>query len=101
MTINESLKRFREEFKLTQAQVAEAIGSMQQVYYKYEAGRSIPSAEVIVKIASAFDVSTDYLLGMSDTPRNPKINSADKELVETVIACNKALQKVLDKRGVH
>ena len=100
MTIGESLKRFRRDFSLKQGEVAEKIGMLQQGYYKYESDRVTVPAEIILKIADAYDVSTDYLLGRSDTPKNPKVDIADNELVETVIACNKALQKVLEKRGV-
>lgn len=99
MTIGESLKRFRHDFNLKQGEVAEKIGMLQQGYYKYESDRVTIPAEVIIKIANAYDVSTDYLLGRSDIPKNPKISDADKELVESVITCKNALQKVLDSRG--
>ena len=100
MTIGESLKRFRSDFNLSQTQVSNSVGIMQQAYGRYELDKNIPSAEVIIRIANAFDVSTDYLLGRSDIPKLPKISDADNELVESVIACKKALQKVLDNRGI-
>ena len=100
MTTGESLKRFRRDFDLKQGEVAEKIGMLQQGYYKYESDSVKMPVDILVKIADAYGVSTDYLLGRSDTPKNPKISDADNELVETVIACNKALQKVLDKRGI-
>jgi len=43
---------------------------------KYERGDNLPSIEVIVKLAKAFDVSVDYLLGEG-------LNAAyDKEMVK-------------------
>ena len=69
MTISESLKRFRNDFRLTQKDVASKIGIAQQAYYRYEADKNIPSAEIIISIANAYDVSTDYLLGRCDDPR--------------------------------
>ena len=72
---------------------------MQQAYGRYELDKNVPSAEVIIKIADAFGVSTDYLLGRSDTPKNPKVNDADKKLVNAVIACEIALKNALKGHG--
>lgn len=86
MTIAESLKRFRKEFNLNQKQVAATLGIKQQSYQVYES-KTIPSATVVLKLADAYDVSTDYLLGRSDEPRPPKFD------VETL-----SLLRLMDKR---
>ena len=65
-----ALKRFRTERKLSQMDVAGAIGIMPQAYARYEHGRTTPSVDIIMKMADAYGVSTDYLLGRSDIP-NP------------------------------
>ena len=67
MTVAESFKRFRKSRGLTQQQIADALKIHKQVYQRYEYGRS-PSADVIIRIADAFDVSADYLLGRTDDP---------------------------------
>ena len=67
MTVADSFKRFRQENGLTQQQVADAISVHKQAYQRYEYGR-LPSADVIIRIADAFNVSTDYLLGRTDVP---------------------------------
>lgn len=92
MTIAESLKRFRTDFKLTQLQVAEKLGILQQTYYKYESGKVTPSAEFVLGLANAYDVTTDYLLGRSNTPRPVP---ADKTLAMEINNCRDALQKIL------
>ena len=94
MKIAESLKRFRLHFGYNQAEIAEKIGTFQQTYYKYETGKNIPSAEVIKKIAVAFNVSTDYLLGLSDTPSY----DADKAILDAAIEFNQAVNRVLNRR---
>lgn len=86
MKIGEALKRFRKDFKLTQAQVAEKLGMLQQSYYKYEAGTNKPSAEFVIKLADAYDVSADYLLGRSDEPHPPKLDEKTLNLVRAVQA---------------
>lgn len=67
MTIGESLRRFRQEFHLTRKAVADTLGIKPQSYI-YEKAGVIPSSQVIVKLAKAYGVSADYLLGLSDIP---------------------------------
>lgn len=92
MKIGGSLKRFRKEFNLTQDEVAEAIGIFRPLYTKYEGDKNMPSVDTVMKIAVAFNVSMDYLVGLSDTPRPVP---ADKVLVEAIINCRDSIQKVL------
>lgn len=92
--ISEALKRFREEQQLTQRQLAEKIGIPYQSYQANEYGSSSPSAKVIVKLATAFNVSADYLLGLSDEPRPKKY---DDEEVQDAFALRDSLKKVLSK----
>ncbi len=66
MTIGENLKRFRVAKKLTQREVWEAAGVSKSSYTAYEAGRSEPTAETIVKLARVLGVSTDELLLRDD-----------------------------------
>ena len=68
MTIGDALKQFRKEYGLTQQQVADAINIHKQAWQRYESGRVMPSAEVIIKIADSYNVSLDYLVGRTDDP---------------------------------
>lgn len=69
MTVAESLKRFRSEYGLSQKEVANTVGMVPTSYYRYESGRYLPQADIIITLAKAYNVSADYLLGLSDTPR--------------------------------
>ena len=85
MTIAESLRRFRKTFNLKQKDVADTLGVKQPTYQVYEA-KSIPSAAVIIKLADAYDVSADYLLGRSDEPRPPKFDEKTLNLIRAMQA---------------
>lgn len=61
-------KKVRTERNLTQKQTAEGIGVTEQAYQRYEYGKVIPSATVLIALADYFDVSLDYLCGRSDNP---------------------------------
>lgn len=97
MTIAESLKRFRRELNLTQRDVAETLGVMTQVYSRYETGKYVPRADDVTKIAEAYDVTTDYLLGLSDEPRPKPPEVRDKEFFNRVEVGTKILQEALQK----
>ena len=67
MTYSEGLKRFRKNFKVTQKQAAKSAGILEQAYQVYEYGRD-PAISVLCKLADAYNVSLDYLVGRSDNP---------------------------------
>lgn len=76
MTIRESLKRFRKEFNLTRNEVAEVLGIKPQSYI-YEVKDVTPSAQVILELADHYNISADYLLGLTDEPRPLKVEVQD------------------------
>ncbi|MBQ3433750.1 MAG: helix-turn-helix transcriptional regulator [Selenomonadaceae bacterium] len=72
MTVANALKRFRAQFGLSQKEVAEKVGMGATSYYRYETGKFSPQADVLIKLADAYNVSVDYLLGRTDEPRPVK-----------------------------
>ena len=63
------IRDLREDNDLTQKQVAQSLNCSQQVYSNYELGqRDIPT-DILVKLSKFYDVSTDYILGLSDDPK--------------------------------
>ena len=86
MTVGEALKRFRERFKLTQKDIAITLNLFPQAYYRYESGRSTPQVDMIITLAKTYDVTTDYLLGLSNEPRPPKLDEKTLNLVRAMQA---------------
>lgn len=69
------LKELRKSKKLSQTDVANAIGCSQTAVYHYEAGdRQIP-VESIPQLCKLFACSSDYLLGLSD--KNSRLPDAE------------------------
>ena len=58
------LKELRKINALTQSQLAESLGVTKATVSYYEKEERTPSPEMLVRIASVFHVSTDYLLGL-------------------------------------
>ncbi len=57
------IKELREEMHYTQKEVAEKIGSTQRNVSNWENGFTQPDCETLIKLADAFFVSVDELLG--------------------------------------
>lgn len=62
----ERLRELRRRDSVTQKQTAEAIGTIEQNYQRYERGAQQPTMPVLIALADYFDVSLDYLVGRSD-----------------------------------
>ena len=56
------IKRLRKENKLTQAELAEAIGVSRSSIEKYETGRAKPSVDVQGKLAKLFNIDEDFII---------------------------------------
>lgn len=60
------IEELRKERGLTQQQVAEAVGKSREVYRRYECGARALRTDVLIALAEFYDVSTDYILGITD-----------------------------------
>ena len=65
----ERLRELRSGIKMTQVQIATALGESVMNYNKWENGTE-PALSTIIKIAKFHGVTTDYLLGVSDDKSN-------------------------------
>lgn len=64
----ERIKDLRREYGFTQKDVAVKLSMSQTGYSKYETGENdIPTA-VLIKLSNLYDVSVDYILGISNDP---------------------------------
>lgn len=65
----ERIKELRLTQAISQTALANHIGLTQRAIGFYETADKKPDYENLVKIADFFDVSTDYLTGRSDNPK--------------------------------
>lgn len=61
------IKDLREMNNLTQKKVAEYLNVTQATYARYETGEIKIDVDSIIKLAKLYKVSTDYILGLSNT----------------------------------
>jgi len=62
------LKSLRIQRNKTQQEIADVLGISRQGYAKYENNLGEPDNSTLSKLADYFEVSTDYLLGRTNTP---------------------------------
>lgn len=66
-TIKNKIRDLREDMDLRQIDVANATGIDQKTLSNYETGKTNPDSYAIIKLADFFEVSADYLLGISSS----------------------------------
>lgn len=64
------IKQLREKRGLIQEILAVELGITQQMLSKYERDVTLIKVDILKKIAAYFNVTTDYLLGVSDVKRD-------------------------------
>lgn len=69
-TIGDRIKQLRLENNLTQEEFGKIFGIVKSTVSMYESNKSTPDDELKKKIAEYFNVSLDWLMGVSDI-RNP------------------------------
>lgn len=81
------LRELRKQKNLTQKQLAALIGVKNSIISFYEVGDRIPSPEIIIKLAAALNVTSDYLLGIqkNETIDVSGLDENDIKLVRSLV----------------
>ena len=92
LALAENIRAFRKEKRLTQEQLAEALGVTVGSVYKWEAGQMTPELDTLVHLADFFDTSMDALLGY-----RIRDNRADALLKRLADGCRVRNREALDE----
>ncbi len=68
MKFNEIIKALREDADLTQSELAKEFNVNQITISQYERGTRQISLDMLINYAKKFNVSTDYILGLTKNP---------------------------------
>jgi transcriptional regulator with XRE-family HTH domain len=101
MPIGDRIKELRTKLKMTQTDLAIRVGLSYIQVGRYETQKSKPSSEILQKLATALETSTDYLISgssyetvsaqltdkelLSQFKEVEKLNKEDKYLIKTFI----------------
>lgn len=64
--IGQRIKELRNELDITQNKLADVLGVTQDSISLWENGKRVPDTQYIIVLAKFFDVTSDYILGLSD-----------------------------------
>lgn len=78
-TLGERIKSLRQESGLTQEEFGKKFGVAKSTVSLYESGRSTPDDTMKLKIADHYDVSVDYLLGLTNDRKRYYYQLTDKD----------------------
>ncbi len=87
------LKALREGIGISQAKLAEALGSTQSSINRYENGQATPPVALFRRYADFFDVSLDYIFARTDKPQGatykfqPKATPEREEMRRFIEMC--------------
>lgn len=62
------LRDLREDSDLTQDELVKILNMHKTTYTNYEQGKREPPFELIIRLAELYNVSIDYIAGLTDTP---------------------------------
>lgn len=95
---NQRLRQLVAASNESQKEIAEKLSISQQRFNFYVTGKRQPDNEMLLRIADHFGVTADYLLGHSDTKKEPSTQSGELSLDELLDRMtNDELFDILDK----
>lgn len=68
MDYRERLRNIREDRDLTQAKIGEVLNKSQQGYNHIEIGRAELKIDDLVTLCRFYDLSADYIIGLTNKP---------------------------------
>jgi transcriptional regulator with XRE-family HTH domain len=78
MSLGQKITKIRKEKKMSQIDIANAVGVSRDAISKYERDDNTPSVEVAKKIAKTLGVSLDYLVSEEDNLEVVDIDMLDR-----------------------
>jgi transcriptional regulator with XRE-family HTH domain len=68
-SFSKKIKELRLKNKISQKQLAQILNISPATISRYEKEKIVPTEDIIIKTALFFEVSTDYLLGLTSCPK--------------------------------
>ena len=93
--IKMDLKKLRKKMRVTQSQVAKAIGIPQTTYSSYEQHICDPSIDTLIKLADFFCISLDELVGRPTSVLN--LNLLDEKRKTLVLEMANASDSAINR----
>ena len=84
-SIGHRIHNIIDDRRITQTKLAADIGIKTATLNNYMTGKARFPTEIIKRIAEVLDTSTDYLLGLADTPEKPiRLSKTEKLMIKVL-----------------
>lgn len=94
----ERLRQRRVDLGLTQTDVAVHLDTNYSYIYRYEMGKTLPSASALLKLAIALQTTPNYLLGLTDDPEAVDLPSDLSEPERELLAYTRTKSPVQQRK---
>ena len=84
--LKDTIKKYREEKRLTQEELAEKIHVSRSLIAKWEQGRGVPSAEDFESLCSALDIKLEDVVPYSTVVEQSKSNKKKRNIIISLVA---------------
>jgi transcriptional regulator with XRE-family HTH domain len=97
--MRERLVRAREFIGYNRKAFADALGMSYRTVTNYENGSREPGHDYLIKVADFCGCTTDWLLGLSDDPRNNAPHESEEDLLKKrlLLACDALNSAAVEK----
>lgn len=96
-TLSNRIRRLRQERGLTQDEFGKLFGIVKSTVSLYENGRSVPNDQIKTDMCRYFNVSMDYLLGLTDERAAPPEPASPPDVPPTYLEAIKYLDGLSDE----
>lgn len=83
MSFGRRLKELRTEKRESQKNVARKIGISVNAISQYESNARFPNEEILKRLCEYYNISSDYLLGLTDVKHSPLTKEEAKQKMMT------------------
>lgn len=102
MTLGQKIKRLRRDKDLGQAQLAKKVGTTVVSISNYETDKTVPSSDMLFKLAKVFNVTVDYLVsGQSEAAMQIKNKELQKRVEQLDRISPERIKSLLDVMDVY
>ena len=89
MSLGNKIKQLRIESNIKQSELGNKLGFTKSTISLYESGKTYPDYDTLIELSKMFNVSTDYLLGISN---DRSIVNMDRYLGDKIISLHNELK---------
>lgn len=95
--LSKRLKELRQNLNITQKEFAKTLNITAAALSKYESGNGYPSIPILAEIAKKYNVSVDWLLGLSENNTTTTEVTNYSDLIQPIVTLTKSkkLQKII------